>query len=152
MCPLPAQPAISIAVLDSKTKGIPTAVFRGAGGGEFYLHSRFDPLEEARFLVKDVPLRERTLYVVLGFGLGYHVKALLQRIPQSSHVIVMEPDSARLSSSLLKIEGSQAGAWMHNSRLHFLSHHDTGVAPFSLADRLANLRRSTTLCRALWRG
>ena len=137
---MPDRTGPSISLVHSRTKGIPTAIFRRADGRDFYLHSRYDPLEEARFLVESVPRQERTMYAVLGFGLGYHVKALLQRIPQSSHVVVMEPDSARLSSSLLKIEGSQAGAWMHNSRLHFLSHHDPGVAPFSLADRLANLR------------
>lgn len=137
---MPAQTAPSISLVHSKTKGAPTAIFRRADGREFYLHSRYDPLEEARFLVEDAPRQERTLYVVLGFGLGYHIKALLQRIPQSSHIIVMEPDSARLSSSLLKVKGSPTGAWMHNSRLHFFSHHDPRVAPLSLTDRLANLR------------
>ncbi len=104
------------------------------------MHSRFDPLEEARFLVKDIPLRERTMYVVLGFGLGYHVKELLQRIPRSSHVVVLEPDSACLSRVLLKEAGSRATPWMLSDRLHFLAHSDPEVTPYSLADRLVGLR------------
>lgn len=134
------QAQLSISIIDSKTKGIRTAVFRRPDGREFYLHSRFDPLEEARFLVKDVPRRERTLYVVLGFGLGYHVKELLQRIPQSSHILVMEPDFACISGRLLAHRADRSWAWMHNDRLHFLAHHDPMVVPLSLTDRLATLR------------
>jgi hypothetical protein len=137
---VPNQRALSISLIDSKTKGIPTAVFQRTDGREFFLHSRFDPLEEARFLVKDVPCRERTMYLVLGFGLGYHVKELLQRTPQSSHLIVMEPDSACLSGRLLENADNQARVWMHNSRLHFLALHDPKAAPIYLADRQVRLR------------
>lgn len=131
---------LSISLIPSKIKGIPTAVFRRADGREFYLHSRQDPLEEARFLVQDVPRLERTMYVVLGFGLGYHVKALLARIPRSSHILVMEPDSARLSTVVWENSGDHARAWMHNGRLHFIAHHSPEAAPLSLADHLARQR------------
>lgn len=137
---MPAQKVLSISLLDSKTKGVPTAVFRRANGPEFFLHSRFDPLEEARFLVKDVPCRERTMYLVLGFGLGYHVQELLQRTPQSSHLIVMEPESACLSRGLLENADNRTRAWTHNSRLDFLTLHDPKVAPIYLADRQVRLR------------
>jgi hypothetical protein len=133
-------PGLSISVIESKTKGAPTAILRRGDGREFFLHSRFDPLDEARFLVKDVARRERTLYIVLGFGLGYHVKELLQRVPQSSHIIVLEPNSACLSGRILAEGGNQAKAWMLNSRLHFSPHQDPKLAPFSLTDRMAALR------------
>jgi hypothetical protein len=131
---------VSVSLVESKTKGAPTAAFRRADGREFYLHSLYDPLEEARFLVRDVPVRERTLYVVLGFGLGYHVKELLQRMPRSSHVIVLEPDQACLSGKLLQHGGSQTTAWMHNGRLHFLAQQDPHVAHIYLADTMVRLR------------
>jgi hypothetical protein len=137
---VPAETTLSITMVESKTKGIPTAIARRADGREFFLHSRYDPLEESRFLIKDKPLRERTLYVVLGFGLGYHVKELLERIPQSSHVMVIEPDFACLSGRLLQNADKQIKTWMQNSRLHYLSHNDSGVVPIYLADRLARLR------------
>ena len=131
---------VSVSLVASKTKGAPTALFRRTDGREFYLHSRYDPLEEARFLVRDVPVRERALYAVLGFGLGYHVKELLQRIPRSSHLIVLEPDQACLSGQLLQHGGSQTTAWMHNNRLHFLGQRDPHVAHIYLADTMARLR------------
>ena len=55
-------------------------MIRRADGRDLYLHSRLI-VEEARLLVKDLPRQERTLYVVLGFGLGYHVKELLSTTP-----------------------------------------------------------------------
>lgn len=137
---MPAKTAIAISIINSNTKGVPTAVCRRTDGQEFFLHSRDNPLEEAKDLVKDVPLRERTLYVVLGFGLGYHVQELLRQVPQSSHILVLEPDSACLSGGLQAQKNNRAWAWMHHRRLHFLAHHDPNVAPLALVDRIATLR------------
>ncbi len=136
---MPEQPELAVSIVDSKTKGAPTAVCRRADGREFWLHSRDNPLEEARLLIQDVPCRERTLYVLLGFGLGYHVKELLQRIPRSSHIVVLEPRSACLSGRLLA-SGNRNWDWMKNSRLHLFAHHDPRVGPVSLVDRMATLR------------
>lgn len=135
-----ARSAVNISIQESGVKGAPTALCRRADGCEFWLHSRLDPLEEARSLVSDVPRKERTLYVVLGFGLGYHVKELLSRIPQSSHVLVLEPESACVSAHLRAHKGSRTWAWTRAPRLHFISHGDPQVAPLSLADRLTAWR------------
>jgi hypothetical protein len=137
---VPNQTTLAISIVNSETKGVPTAVCRRADGHEFYLHDRQDPQQEARLLIQNVPCRERALYAVLGFGLGYHVKELLQRIPRSSHIVVIEPDSACLSSGLRSQKKNQAWKWMGNDRLHFLSHHDPRVAPMALVDRMAALR------------
>jgi hypothetical protein len=126
-------------MIESRTRGMPTAVYRRADGRQFYLHSRYDPAEEARFFIRDIPHRERTLFVVLGFGLGYHVKEMLRRLPQSSHIVVLEPDTACLSAILRK-DGGPSWAWMNHNRLHFLAHHDPKVAPLSLVDKLATQR------------
>ena len=127
-------------MIDSRRGGVPTAVCRDATGREFYLHSRYDPIEEARFLVKDVPCRERALVVVLGFGLGYHVKELLQRIPRSSRIVVIEPDSVCLSRMLREKRGARAGMWMDDNRVHFLTCNDPGAVPLHLADATVKWR------------
>jgi hypothetical protein len=130
----------SLSIVESKTEGSPTAIYRRPDGREFYLHSRYDPLEEARFLVRDIPCRERALYVVLGFGLGYHVKELVRRIPRNSHVLVVEPDSACLSARLLNQGTDPTTAWMQDSRLHCLARRDPMVIPIYLADHQVRLR------------
>ena len=97
-------------------------------------------MDEARFLVQDLPRRERTLYLVLGFGLGYHVQQLLQRIPQSSHILILEPDGARLSSRAAHAANAPPRAWLSNTRLHFAALHDPAAAPDILADSMTRLR------------
>jgi hypothetical protein len=81
----------SLTIVSSKVRTAPTAIVRVDDGRELLLHSRVDPLEETAFFAAGVTPQERTLYAVLGFGLGYHVRALLERIPESSQVIVLEP-------------------------------------------------------------
>lgn len=103
---MPSETALSISIVESKIKGVSTAIVRRSDGHEFFLHSRDNPLEEARIFIEGKPIKERTLYVVLGFGLGYHVRELLERIPPSSHIIVVEPDFACLSGRLLQEGGN----------------------------------------------
>jgi hypothetical protein len=135
-----SETALSISVIDSQTKGVPTAIVRRPDGHEFFLHSRENPLEEARLMIRDTPMKERTLYAVLGFGLGYHLRELLEKIPQSSHVAVIEPDFACMSSGLLRDGGKRFTDWMTNSRLHLLVYHEPSAVPMYLADQLAKLR------------
>jgi len=136
---VPDQPELAVSILDSKIQGAPTAACRRADGFEFFLHSPENPVAEARRLAAAAPSRERTLYVVLGFGLGYHVRELLERVPRSSHVLVLEPDSACLSGRLAA-SGNRSWAWISDRRLHRFAHHDPGVAPSAIADRMASLR------------
>jgi hypothetical protein len=131
---------LSIALSPSRAKGAPTALVTRVDGREFYLHSRFDPHEEAQLIASGVIAQERTLYVVLGFGLGYHVKAILDRVPASSHVLVVEPDSACLNARALADRDHPAAAWIGDTRLHFLVHQDPKLTPIHLADRMATLR------------
>jgi hypothetical protein len=106
----------------------------------WFLHSRVDPVEEGRFLASGVESQERTLYVVLGFGLGYHVQALLARVPMTSQVIVVEPHSAHVSAMAGKQKGLGLSRWMRDPRLHFLAQHDPRLLPIHLADRMVSLR------------
>jgi hypothetical protein len=131
---------LSISLQPSRVKAAPTAFIRRPDGREFYLHSRYDPFEEAQFLARDVARQERALYVVLGFGLGYHVRAILDHVPASSHVIVVEPDAACLSARAFAGGDHPAARWIRDPRLHFLTLHDPKLAPLHLADRMAALR------------
>lgn len=57
---------------------------------DFFMHSTVNPETEAKILVDEVAVCEK--YVVVGLGLGYHVKELLNRFPES-RVIVLESES-----------------------------------------------------------
>lgn len=110
-----------------------TATVRTPDGRAWWLHSQVDPEDEAAFLVADVPAQARTLYVVLGFGLGYHVKALLERVPASSQVIVIESDAAALSEAVRATVHASPGGWMDSARLQLLVCRDPTVVPLRLA-------------------
>lgn len=59
--------------------------------GNVFLHSRYDPVEEARRFVDAAELDPTRPVLVVGLGLGYHVDALRSR---GIEVAVVEPDRA----------------------------------------------------------
>lgn len=70
-------------------------------GGAF-LHSSYDPVREARETVARLDWKPGRPVIVLGFGLGYHVEALLERARQSGstpeiHVIEWNEDLFRMA-------------------------------------------------------
>lgn len=75
-----------ITVVPSES-GTPTII---AGGRT--LHSRTDPIAEARDLAATVPAGHDTLVVVAGMGLGYHVNACRHALPVAQPICVVEPD------------------------------------------------------------
>lgn len=56
----------------------------------FLLHSQFYPEQEAKDWVKQVQLTPDTAYLVLGFGLGYHIRELAKALPDNCCIYVIE--------------------------------------------------------------
>jgi hypothetical protein len=74
-------------------KGLPTAFYRRDGSDPVPLHSRYDPLQEARQSLKDVDLAQADYFILLGFGLGYGADALVERVAQErAHIFAVESD------------------------------------------------------------
>lgn len=59
-------------------------------GRNVFLHSLVDPIQEAAAWADGVDVKQNTLYVVLGFGLGYHIKCLEKKLPANSLIYVIE--------------------------------------------------------------
>lgn len=74
--------------------GAPSLRLRDAGGRPFTLHSTLDPLREAERLVDSQLRPESNACLVYGFGLGYHVERLAQRLPPEAALLVVEPQIA----------------------------------------------------------
>ncbi|MCX7971391.1 MAG: DUF115 domain-containing protein [Negativicutes bacterium] len=75
--------------------GSPTARLKLVDGTSYYLHSTYSPEREAGDWLKGYQLTDDTMYVVLGFGLGYHVEALYRRLPRNSRIVIIEPREER---------------------------------------------------------
>lgn len=90
----------SVAVEPSR-QGLPTAAMRVDGADRpVYLHSRVDPVAEAERFAAGVKVDDDFCYIVGGFGLGHHVKALFGLLKGESFLVVTEPNVALLKAAL----------------------------------------------------
>jgi hypothetical protein len=74
--------------------GSPTARLQGT-----YLHSRYDPIKEARRIVKKEVDASASACIVLGFGFGYLVEAFCEAFP-SKPLVVVEQDTGLFLQAL----------------------------------------------------
>ena len=106
-----AAPNLSFAMTDD---GVPTALM-GAGSSAQSLCSRRRPLDEAKRLIDTVDIKAAAIFVVAGFGLGYHVRELAQRLGKTGLVVVFEPDVSLLRAVF---ENVDCAAWLGNPNLN----------------------------------
>jgi len=75
--------------IEQSKSGLPVPVFEN-NGKRIAIHSRFDPEKEAERMLKDVAMDSYDLFVVLGFGFGYHVDYIRKQVPQNATILVLE--------------------------------------------------------------
>jgi hypothetical protein len=80
--------------------GLPTVAVRTADGRRVYLHSRYQPLEEAQRLIDPIEIAQKTTFNVLGLGLGYHLQLLFDRASEEAIFCVFEPDLRMIRTAL----------------------------------------------------
>lgn len=68
------------------------------------LASRYNPAEDARRFAEGADLDKHAAIAVIGFGLGYHIRALLQQCAGKAMVIVHEPDLALLRAVFERLD------------------------------------------------
>lgn len=93
------QTAASNVEVFPSAKGIPTARYI-RGDTSTFLHSRYDPMKEARQLIRKTDLAEADYFILLGFGLGYVLDALReQSADPANHYFAIESDAAILKAA-----------------------------------------------------
>jgi hypothetical protein len=98
-------------------KGLPTAYYHRVAGGTVPLHSRYDPMQEARRILDGNKTGEADYFVLLGFGLGYPLDALMERVaPDAIHTFVVESDLEILRAAFSARDLTQ---WLSRSHIHF---------------------------------
>ncbi len=85
--------------VEASKAGPATLALPDSAGGRIYLHSRHQPMEEARRLIDAADLEGKALFCVQGFGLGYHVEQLFDRISPEAIIVVFEPDLRMLRTA-----------------------------------------------------
>ncbi len=90
--------------LEPTRSGASTARLPTPDGELVYLHSRYDPMAEAKRFAASVPVEDKFCLVVSGMGLGYHVKALLERLRGDSFVLCAEPSIRLIATALTCVD------------------------------------------------
>ena len=92
--------------LEPTRSGHWTAQAPTPAGAPIYLHSRYDPVADAERFVARIPLEDKYCFVVQGFGLGYHVQALFDRLRGDAFIVCLEPSLAGLATALACVDCS----------------------------------------------
>ncbi len=92
--------------LEPAKSGAMTAAVTPEGGRSIYLHSRYDPIDEAARQTARVPA-DRLEIFLLGLGLGYHVAALRTRATEAT-IWAFEPDLHVIRAAFEVTDLSQA--------------------------------------------
>ncbi len=123
-----------------------TAIATFLENDSFYLHSSVNPTEEGNYWAKKIEVAEHTMFLILGVGLGYHIEALLKKIPKSSQVLALH---TAYETKLLQYLAKNGNIkWLHDSNFNLLqltNIHDMGVL---IGDLMLNKRiKRICLCR-----
>ena len=83
-----------IEVIDSRNgEKVPVVVFDDR---RIYIHSRFDPFKEAERFIDGIDPAKFDLFIVFGFGFGYHIEVLIKKMRKYSTLLVLEKSSEML--------------------------------------------------------
>lgn len=55
-----------------------------------HLHSSFNPVKEAKKYADTLDYSKNSMVIVFGFGLGYHIREIMNRVSKDSKIIVIE--------------------------------------------------------------
>lgn len=113
--------------------GEPTLKAMLHDGRNVYLHSRIDPVEEANRWAATVKIQENTAYIVMGFGLGYHIKSLLKRLPERSFIYVIDVMLQEQCYQKLFDKQQRQFEWLHSDdRLQIFGKQEVFIIATSL--------------------
>jgi hypothetical protein len=86
--------------VEPSRSGHPTLAVQTPDGRRVYLHSRYNPLEEAQRLIDPIEIAQTTTFNVLGLGLGYHLQLLFERASEEAIFCIFEPDLRLVRTAL----------------------------------------------------
>lgn len=94
----------SVVLESAKRGGMTASVIPPRAERRVYVHSRIDPQGEAERFAARVDLSDDFCYVVSGFGLGYHIRALYDRLKGDAFIIVTEPNIQLLRAAMETVD------------------------------------------------
>ncbi|MDP7421795.1 MAG: DUF115 domain-containing protein, partial [bacterium] len=80
-----------------------TGYYQSNSGKKAYLASRYQPSREASKRVEHLDYQNKYLFVIIGFGLGYELREIMNRMHEQAVVIVIEPRPDLMRAALESI-------------------------------------------------
>jgi hypothetical protein len=99
----------------SARSGVLNIAYTDAVGIEKHLYSQYDPQREAETIARKNYLKTHTFFIVIGFGLGYHVGELFKLLSVDQHIIIVEPDRGLFREALMRNDYSPL---LRDERVH----------------------------------
>lgn len=96
--------------------GMPTLKIH-VEGKEFFVHSSYNPLREAQQWAERVAIGKDNVYFVFGFGLGYEVLELANRLSKDCKILVVEAHNEFIR---LALESLDFTALLQRDNIQFL--------------------------------
>jgi hypothetical protein len=128
-----ALPFAALPALEAARDGAPTVRVTADDGATLFVHSRYQPVDEAARLIESLGEVENPTFVVSGVGLGYHLTALERRYERPM-LIVVEDELALIKAALCICDLSRA---LRERRMVWLTRADK-----------AHLHERLTVCNA----
>lgn len=88
-----------------------------ANGKNMYLHSKYNPIQEAINWAEQLQLQDEKICIQIGFGLGYHTAVLVEQISCISKLIVVEPNIKIFEAALRVVDISE---WQDKKNIIFI--------------------------------
>jgi hypothetical protein len=88
----------SIEVIETKQGDFVPAITKS--GKRFLVHSKFDPVQEAERFISEIDIGSHDLFIVFGFGFGYHVEQILKGMGRDSLILVVEKNPLLLKRAM----------------------------------------------------
>lgn len=130
-----AIPFAQCPTLVQTRSGEPTIRLAGDDGRELFVHSRYDPIAEARQFVNALPEVDNATFIVHGMGLGYTLRELERRWRRPV-LLLCESNAALLKAALCITDVSEA---LRSGRLTILTNPDRAALHEKLSAGNADL-------------
>ena len=122
--------------------GPPTVAMQTPEGRQVWLHSRYEPQVEARRFVDGIDVSKAFCFVVGGFGMGHHIRALFERLRGDAFIIVTEPNLSLIRTALEHVDLADV---LESGRCVILTSTETRQVHEKLMDHQAMMMLGTQM-------
>lgn len=99
----PLPEGVDSCTFSTGKKGFLTVQYTALDGAEQLLHSMYDPPGEAKKLIKTLWKETTRIFIVMGLGCAYHLKALQEHLRDEQRVLVIDTDLSFVREVFMRI-------------------------------------------------